>query len=179
MDPAAIERNPQALPSMSPDRPDPVLASDRALRQSTGERDWRPTWRHLVPIVVPVLASQSSRTWRHLCWLSPSASSLMRQAGAGATTVHSAFCHHDPVCRSGHGILATPLPSSQHCTRSPQTIRQTCCRSWSCCSPWTRRHSSLCSACRCSTANRRLPAPRFDGQPQVPVSADLLCLCLS
>ena len=28
MDPAAIERNPQALPSMSPDRPDPVLASD-------------------------------------------------------------------------------------------------------------------------------------------------------
>ena len=85
MDPAAIERNPQALPSMSPDRPDPVLASDRALRQSTGERDWRPTWRHLVPIVVPVPASQSSRTWRHLCWLSPSASSLMRQADAGAT----------------------------------------------------------------------------------------------
>ena len=53
MDPSAAKGNRQALPTMSPAWPDPVLAPDRALSQSAG-----PTRRHLVPIVVPVLASQ-------------------------------------------------------------------------------------------------------------------------
>ena len=49
MDPAIVKVQP---------RPDLVLAPDHALSQSAGERDWRPTGHHRVPIVVPVLASQ-------------------------------------------------------------------------------------------------------------------------
>ena len=68
----------------------PVITPDHALCQSAGERDLRPTWRHLVPIVVPVLASQV----------------VVTDLAAPMLAVHSAICHHDPD-RLHPGQLAT------------------------------------------------------------------------
>ena len=143
VDPAAVKGNPRALPTMSP-APARSCPRSRPCSQSV----CRPNRRHLVP--VPVLASQlvvtdlvaPSLMAEPVCQRSVAGAVwyLMRQAGIGAATVHSAVCHHDPDCIhpvpwprccSGRGILATPLPPCQHCTRSSQTTCscQTCCRS--------------------------------------------------
>merc|ERR1712155_442898 len=92
VDPTAVKGNPGSA-TMSP-----APAS-----QSAGERDWWPTRRHLVPLVVPVLVIMNLAASMLMAEPVSQQSAagavryLMRESGAGVATVHSAVCrHHGP-----------------------------------------------------------------------------------
>ena len=84
-----------------------------------------------MPTVVPVLASQVVVTDLAAPMLAEPVSQqsvagaaryLMRQAGAGAATVHSAVCHHDPdrlhpgqLAAGGVAPQPHPVSTALHC----------------------------------------------------------------
>ena len=177
VDPAAVKGNPRTLLTMSPSRPDPVLNPDHALSQSAREQGWQPTRCHLVPTVVPVLASQVVFTDLAGPMLAKPVSQqsvagaaqyLMRQAGTGAATVHSAVCHHDPD-RLQPGQLATgvmaswphprlpvstvPTPHRRHVPTGPAAARAGLAA--------RPRQEGFLYCPTCSTASKRLPAPSW------------------
>ena len=106
---------------------------------------------------------------------------LFRQAGAGAATVHSAVCHHDPdllhpgqLAAGGVAPQPHPVSTALHCAVTTPHKRHVPAgpaagahRS----SARARRYFPLCSTRWSSNASRRPPAPSWSAQPQVLVSA--------
>ena len=99
-----------------------TVLSVSLLGSKTGH--WRSNWRHLVPIVVPVLASQVVITDLAAPMLMAEPVSqqsvagavryLMLQVGAGAATVNSAVCLHDPDRLHPCQVAAVGMASRVH-----------------------------------------------------------------
>ena len=58
VDPAADKGNPTTSSANYESSPSQILSSPLTVSRSAGERGRQPDWRHLVSIVVPVLARQ-------------------------------------------------------------------------------------------------------------------------
>ena len=145
VDPAADKGNPRALPTTSPA---PARSCPRSRRSVSlpGSEAGSPPGVISCPLLCLSLPARWSSHLAALMLAEPvsqqsvagAARYPMRQAGAGAATVLSAVCHHDPDrLHPGH------IPASQSALYPLLTDNMflldllLCCRGWSHCSPQT------------------------------------------